>query len=386
MRSLFLLLFLAVHIILTAQVATIPFEEDGLVYINVTMSKSETPLSFIFDTGASSSVIDTRVAKRIGLISNHSTMATGASGSQAYKLATGQTLTIEGIDFSDVNLVFVDLEALSKRSGRPIEGIIGYDLLKRFTTLMDFNTQQIQLYNDINDIDDRKEYKAYPMTMDFSIPLVELQYTLADGTSLKGDFLFDSGAHLTLLFNSPYAKKHTMKTKIGHTIAIESRGLTTSFDNISGTLPSLSMSGYTFTDVPVSLSQATSGVSAFTQIAGILGADLIDRFNIIIDYANNALYMRPNATFAKAFEYPIKGFVLENDQGKIMISQVFTSMEAYAEGMREGDQLMRIDGISYPSLKEFRKALKSENKTVLLEVLTQEGVTKEYTITLKRIT
>lgn len=385
MKRLLLLFFCVLHLSILGQVASIPFEKDGLVYIQVKFPESDTPLQFVFDTGASSAVIDTEAAKRIGLTSNHFTAATGTSGTQTYELATGKAVSIEGVSFTNIEFVFVDLSELSKRSGRPIEGIIGYDILSKFTTLMDFDKEQIELYASIEEINNHKEYKSYPMTMDLLIPLVELDYTLQDGTALKGKFLFDSGAHLTLLFNSPYAETHTLEKKIGKTVSIKSRGLTASSTNISGSLPTLTMSGHTFMDVPVSISLATSGVSAYTQISGILGAKLIERFNVIVDYANYALYLRPNSHFAEAFEYHIKGFVLENVVDKVMISQVFESSQAYAKGIRVGDQLLRIDGVSYPTLKGYRNALKTINKTVTLSVLTKDGNTVDYTITLQRI-
>ena len=282
-------------------------------------------------------------------------------------------------------MVFVDLHDLSKRSGRQIDGIIGYDVLKKYTTHINFDTNKLELYKQHDDIKGISEYSKHLISMRNSIPEVSLTYTLHDGTQLTGNFLFDSGAYLTLLFNTPYAKKHSLTSRIGTTIDITSRGLTAESTTTSGTMTQLNMFGHSFNDIPIGIAQANAGVSAYKDIAGILGARIIHRFNIILDYAKNSIYLKPNGNYKNAFEFPLKGFALENENGKMKVHYVIKDSDAYAKGIREGDQLLTIDGEKFSNLRAYRTALKKEKKTVDLQFITAKGVEKNITITLKRM-
>ena len=94
MRHLLFLLFVTITSIAASQVASIPFEKEGLVYIPVKVPGEETPLQFVFDTGASTAVMDKAVATRLGITADTKQYASGASGSQEYEIAVNRTLAI----------------------------------------------------------------------------------------------------------------------------------------------------------------------------------------------------------------------------------------------------------------------------------------------------
>ncbi|MFT5892082.1 MAG: putative aspartyl protease, partial [Dokdonia sp.] len=127
--SLFLVL-ICFSTLVTSQETSIPFEKDGLVYIPVKLPEKKEILTFVFDTGASTAIMDKKVATRLGIKADSKQYATGASGSQEYEIAINRSIDIENIRFNKLNIVLVDLQELSNRSGVQIDGIIRYDVLK----------------------------------------------------------------------------------------------------------------------------------------------------------------------------------------------------------------------------------------------------------------
>jgi len=295
MRKIFFPFLILLPLFLNGQIATIPFIEEGLVFIKVKINDHTKPLHFVFDTGASAAVLDETIAKDLGINSSYSSNIQGASGAQNYKIANGQKITIGALELT-TNLVLVDLQALDNRSDIPIDGIIGYDILQQFVTALDFEKDEILLYKSTTEIDHLADFSNYKITLHGPIPQVELNITLKNGKQLKGNFLFDSGANLTILFNTPFARKHELATKIDKTYTYKSQGLTSTSGNIGGTVAVVDFFDFSFDEIPISLSQATAGVTSSSGYAGILGADIINRFNMVLDYKNKRFYFKTNAS------------------------------------------------------------------------------------------
>jgi hypothetical protein len=125
--------------------AEFPFQyREGLLWIEVNIPRSETPLNFLLDTGAGVSAINLNTAKRIGL-----------------KL--GQEVTVRGVDtkltgywqqrmsakVSDVKLpseyLAVDLEKLSRSCEQPVDGLVGADFFRGRIVQIDFEAQKIRI-------------------------------------------------------------------------------------------------------------------------------------------------------------------------------------------------------------------------------------------------
>ncbi len=385
MRHYLFLLFISFSTLVNSQEASIPFEKEGLVYIQVKVPEKEEALTFVFDTGASTAVMDKAVATRLGIKADTKQYATGASGSQEYEIAINRTIEIENITFNKLNLVLVDLQELSNRSGIQIDGIIGYDILSQFVTQFDFAEKQIHLYNKTKDIADTSGFIAHDIDLSGAIPMVTLDCIFKDGTRLSGEYLFDSGANLSILFNTPYAKKYQLEDRFDKTITVTSRGLTATSSSTKGMLEGVSFLGNDLHELSVSISQAKYGVSSQEGFAGILGADIINRFDMILDYKKGKLYLKPNLYYTDAFDIPLVGFSIKKVEQKIVIGDVITNTEASQKGITQGDELLSINGVSHTDLKAYRDVLKKEGQIIRVLLKKSSGKEQEIELTLQRL-
>jgi hypothetical protein len=371
---------------LQAQVAKIPFENDDLLFIKVKVNDHAEPLNFVFDTGASTAVLDENVAKAIGVTADYQQPTEGAAGTEMYNIALSQKLHVGNITLMDAHIVLVDLARLSKRGNQKIDGIIGANIMQQFVTQLNFDTNTIELYKSIDEIANTSAYKVLPTSLDFaSIPQVELEFTLENNQKFKGKFLFDSGANMTFLLNTPFVKAKNIETLIGKTIENKAEGLTTSSTFKIGKVANVIFGGFEFGEMPIDLSNSKSGVMSSEAYAGILGVQIINRFNLILDYKNEKIYFKPNKTYANEFEFPLSGISIEKEVEKIQISNVVKGSEAFEKGIRKGDELVSINGKKSTSTKQYRELLKQENTKVQLELKDENGSSKTVIITLKRL-
>ena len=106
---------------------------------------------FILDTGASSTCVGLECVPLFGLDAIHSeTLAAGAGGTgMLTKLATKNSLKIGRWKNEDFNIVIFDLShvnlALTQHKAKPVNGIIGADVLLKGKAIIDYYNHYLYL-------------------------------------------------------------------------------------------------------------------------------------------------------------------------------------------------------------------------------------------------
>lgn len=92
--TLFLSLIISIH--LNAQIAEIPFElKNGLILLDVNVNDNTEANTFIFDTGATSDLLDSTSADKLGLEANYKHDVSGAGGTKSYDIILNQKLKLQ---------------------------------------------------------------------------------------------------------------------------------------------------------------------------------------------------------------------------------------------------------------------------------------------------
>lgn len=381
------LLFIGIYS-LNAQVAEIPFElKNNLILLKASINDNTDARTFIFDTGATSDLLDSTTANNLGLEANYKQDVSGAGGTKTYEIILSQKLTLNSeISINNTHLVLADLSELKEPLERDFDGIIGYSLLKDYITKIDYENHKILLYHKIENVD-TAGYRAIPFEFANGIPIPQFDITirLRNGESFTGRILFDSGAGLTLLINTPYNEKNQLIKKAGKSLVSESENLHGESTSESIAIQSMNIGSYKLNEMVISVAHDKGGVSGSEGYLGILGGEVISKFDVILDYSSSILYIKPNSTFNKPFEFPLSGIQLKKAKGNIIINKVEKSSSAYKKGIRKGDKLISINNVSSADIVVYRDLLKKENKTVSLTVVNSEGETKRIKLELKRL-
>ena len=190
-----MLLVFIISIRLNAQIAEIPFElKNNLILLKVNINDDSEYKTFVFDTGASSDLLDSTTASKLGLKANYKQDISSGSGKKSYDIILHQKLTLQNkIEIDSTHLVISDLTKIKDKLERDFDGIIGYSLLKRYITKVDYESQKILLYNKIKSVD-TIGYTAIPFEFANGIPIpqFDISVTLNNGESFTGRILFDS--------------------------------------------------------------------------------------------------------------------------------------------------------------------------------------------------
>ncbi len=352
--------------------STIPFNLIDKQYVLIkTVVNDKDTLTFYFDTGATSSLLDKSSAEKLGIKPNYEQEVDGAGGKTKYQVALNQKVSINGIKLDSVHLVLEDLTRLKEALDHNFDGIIGYSLINKFITELDFDSQEIRLYP--KDIKlDLSNYSKLDFTFDNGIPIpqFDVEIELKNSKKYRGKVLFDSGAGLVLLINTPFKEKNNLISQSKKILSSVSENLSKSSIIQEIAIKQLKIGEFSFSNLPITLSSDEAGVSSYEQYLGILGAEIIKRFNIILDYGDKKIYLKPNNFYKNAFDFSFTGFTMDkNDKGEMYISEISIEGSAYRKGIRKGDIIVSIDGNSNANI--FSELLKQEGKKV--KILLKQG-------------
>lgn len=367
----------------------IPFElyEDKFILIKLPATDQKDSLVFYFDTGASTTLLDKKVAQRLQLKADFRQNVPGASGNKFYDIVTNQQFEVAtGIYIRGINVVLEDLTRLNNNLGRHFDGIIGNDIIRNFQTKIDFGKKEIEL-NEPGNKFNTSGYSVIDFTFKNGIPIPQfpISIQLQNGDRFSGDILFDSGAGLLLLMNTPFVHDNNLLDKIGKTIVSSSDNLSGKTVSTQALISRLGIGEYSITGkLPVSLSSDKEGVSAYKGYLGILGSEIINRFDIILDYTALKLYLKPNYLFTKAYQQPVSPLKIAYADKGIVITTVIENTDAWQVGLREGQQLVSINGIEGAKIETYRKLLSAAGTEVNIKVL-DGGKVKEYKLQLREL-
>ncbi len=364
----------------------LPFVEKGnLLVVKLTVNKMEG--LFIFDTGASNTVIDSALAINLGLKADGTNRSASTGGQGSFKYINNYKIGItEKDEITCKKIIFSNLSALHELIGVEFAGIIGFDILNKYITKIDYETKTISLFMQLNK-SETETYTTIPFDFKNGIPIPQfnVSFTLNSGEKFTGPILFDSGAALTLLVNTPFKETNKLSQKIGKTSVSEGQDLFTKNKQEQASIKSIQIGPHIFENLPITLTSTKSGVSSYPYYLGLLGNKVISRFNIIVDYTSKLIYFKPNKSFNLPFEFPLSGIRFKKVKNEIHIAYIVIGSEAEKLGLKRNQRILSVDGYTGNDMEVLSKLIQQEGKTIKISLISTDGKTKEINLLLKKL-
>jgi predicted aspartyl protease len=116
--------------------------DKPLILLETTVN-SKGPYRFVLDTGAGLTMISPELAKRVGVQREEAQKAVGAGGSVQVHFGTLKALAIGETQIEGLKVGIMDLAGISKAIETDIDGIVGYNFLRRFRVSVDYPKQTV---------------------------------------------------------------------------------------------------------------------------------------------------------------------------------------------------------------------------------------------------
>ena len=336
--------------------AKIQFDlKSNLIIVPVLINGVE--LNFLVDTGVSFTLIfDNHKAKQLGLSTDQPYMLRGLGNQPALEAFK---VTLANMRIGD--LTFVNQDALvlpenefelSRRMGTQIDGIIGYDLFSDYPVLIDYQRKFMQ----INPSSLSRRWRSakvlhFPMRFHRKKPHIELSIPQSTKNLVQGELMLDSGLSDAIwLFpnvNNIVQSSPVFEDFLG-------TGINGDVFGQRGKLPQFHLGSQVLKDVKVAYPKVDSiqAIPLADNRIGSIGAELLSRFKVFVDYPNAKISLMPTRQTHKPFYYNLSGLEIEYD-GMRMIKQKVSTVQRGEESKNRGIEILlhnRFELILYPSM------------------------------------
>jgi hypothetical protein len=350
------------------------------------------PYNFVMDTGVGLMVItDPTLIDSIGVITKRTIKVVGLGGDgEELDAWVTSNLDVRLDNVSGDNLsaaIFKkDHFGLSNYAGIKIHGLLGYEFFNSFAVRVNFMDSTLTV-GALKDIRISRKSCRVPISIEEHKPYLNSDVTLANGTVIHSKLIVDFGAGHSLslekLLGLNYNPERCITANLG-------MGLSGPISGYISRITQMQLANYKVSNIIASFpdfNELSSKLSVDRD--GNLGIDVLKRFNIVIDYQSNALYIKPNYNFKQPFEHDMSGleyYADGNDLKRIIINRVETGSAGDDIGLRKGDEIVSINfkPVAKMSIEEIDGIFRSRNDRTLLLEINHDKQLDRVILTLKR--
>ncbi len=214
--------------------------------------------------------------------------------------------------------------------------------------------------------------------------LVTQPLRVRDYRTVSSRFLFDLGAGLNMLLSRDFANDSNIIHKKRKRWVKEGEGLGGKIDMELTIIKEVKLGPYKFRNVPVFVFDDVYNVTSYPYMGGLIGNDILRRFNLILNYSNGDIYLLPNSHFKDLFDYSYSGVELYLIQGLILIGDIARGSPAEAAGLKEMDQVLAVNKNFSQNLNQYKIAMQVPNEKIKL-VIRRDGAIMEIEFKVKSI-
>jgi hypothetical protein len=338
----------------------------GIVILHATLNGFKDTLNFILDTGSGGISLDTLTASyyKLPMEASDRTIR-GIGGIKQVHFYKGGTLHFPGLDVEKLDFHINDYEILSEVYGMRVDGIIGYSFLRRFIVAIDNNTQIISIYTP-------GKYR-YPKSGTFLNPVFATipitRHEVIDENSYLLNFYFDTGAGMCLLISDRFTNDSVFISKKKKIVDTQVEGLLGKINMRLTTLKRIKIGPYKFSKVPLHIYYDSLNILGYPAISGLLGSDLLRRFNMVINYPEKIIHLTPNTHLRDPFDYSYTGMNFYFVDGRVLITEVQQGSPAEKAGIVPGDIIFGVESNFSNNIQQYKALLQNAGEKVRILLL-----------------
>ncbi|MFH6991799.1 aspartyl protease family protein [Flavobacterium sp. FlaQc-48] len=264
---------------------TVPFTlgPDHYIHIKGSINHSK-QLDLIFDTGANVFILTDKGLPKSKVILDGTTENRGVGGFSTEKTSSSNSLELGKLHWKELPMLFYDYKGWLNA-----DGVVGFNIFEDKIVEIDYDKGLLILHEKLPNI--ASSYSKLPTQHGPDGTFVKA--SLQNGKQIgSGWFLLDTGGSLTVAISGDFTQKYDLQHRLEITGYPQIIGTGSTVNKVqTAVLPGLNLAGFILEDVPV---QFNLGKSGHYQKEGIIGNAVLKRFNVLIDYPNGKIYIKPN--------------------------------------------------------------------------------------------
>ena len=342
----------------------VPFDwYDGHLLISARVNDSA-PLRLAFDSGAAATVLfETQRTRGLRLQAEQQIAIGGAA---AVQLVNDVKLSVGDIDLTRLTILRVPLSSspiFASDDEAYFDGAVGYDLLRRFVTEIDYVNQLIHFTQGPGVAATGPAWKVTPIDVRGRVPLLSVQVHGARARAESVRLLVDTGAPAYAYLNPDLTKRIDVPTR---NYLTRGRSFNGSYQRTTARLAAFSLGGFEFPGLVTHFDR--TDFKDLGAAVGLIGNGVLRNFDLVFDYRAGTLAMRRNARFDAASRADRSGIDLQPHRLGAVVRSVAPHSGAAKLGLKPGDIVTDIDGQSLQqgSFDAVKNLLTSDRQSLTL--------------------
>ncbi|MBS7255965.1 PDZ domain-containing protein [Flavobacterium branchiicola] len=329
---------------------TIPFKLiNNLIFIPINVNGVE--LNFLLDSGVEETILFSMEEKQEVSFKNVEKIKLRGLGSEQEiegLKSTNNVLETHGLK-SENHLLYIILDQgfnLSSHIGIPVNGIIGYKFFKHNLVEINYLKKKICIYQDNKSIKEtlKKKFRAVPISIERSKPYISAT-AIVDSVAVDAKLLIDIGnSDAFWIFENKKIKlpKKNFPDFLG-------KGFSGDIEGHRAKISKFSIDEFDFKSPIVSFPDSTSvrNVKMVPGRIGSVGGEILKRFTLVLDYADQKLYLKKNSKFSEPFTYNKSGITVQHNGLQWVQETVHLETVQVATTAREVEDNKKDDNFRY---------------------------------------
>lgn len=355
-----------------------PFRQfsGGVMVLRAQFGDVPDSLNFILDTGSGGISLDSATCSEFNIDTRPSdTTITGIGGIRKVSFAFDKTLHFPGLKIEHLNFHINNYEVLSSVYGEKVDGIIGYSFFSRYIVKIDFDSSMIEVYTPGKFNYPEKGHMLHPAFTNLPIQWLNIK----DKNRVGFNFYFDTGAGVCLLLSERFLRDSAILLKRRKPVVTQAEGMVGKLQMRLTLIKEVRIGPYKFRSVPTYLYKDDYNVTSYPFTGGLLGNDLLRRFNMTINYPNREIHLLPNSHFNESFDYAYTGLGIYYVDGKIVVEDVIPGSPAEKAKFVVGDEIIAVNRNFSMNMQAYKNILQRPYETI--KILIKRGdLIKELTM------
>jgi len=352
------------------------------------------PYNFLLDSGVGISLItDPALIEPLGLERGANYHVTGVGEEKSLEAFYSDSVRVKmtGVKASALSFLVLseDVLNLSGYVGMPVHGILGYDVFNSFVVQVEPTAEQLWFHDPATYRPPRgRRWTSVAFNLEGRKSYLTVPVSLTDSLTLPLKLILDTGAGHALSLET--ASDPRMRVPPQRLKAQLGRGLNGAINGYLGRVQGMQLGRYRLHNLLTSFPNPESGaLRAEVPRNGNIGFELLKRFEVVIDYTHNTLWLRPNGLYRDPFEHDMCGIELlatGPDYRRYFVLRIEPNSPAATAGLQPDDELVSINlaPVNRLNLTQISRIFHSGDNHTLFLLLHRNGEMISALVRLKR--
>ena len=299
-----------------------------MVFLPASVNHSR-PAFFVLDTTAAASSVGVAWTHEVGLTA-----------------LPAPILNLAGVDVPFAALRAIEQDDFGARVGRPYEGTLGNDFFSRVVVEIDYARRSVRLY-------DPGIYRyagrgvAFHLALVDGVPVIQAAIILPKIKPLEAFFAINTALDASVVMADRFAEAHGFFSRRLKVSTVLDPVVDAEQQIVLARLMRFQIGNYSAEDVLTEFSKSELPARSGTfKVAGEIGAGMLRRFIVILDYPHHQVYLEPTAHLAEEDEEDKSGIsVMAKGPGlkTFEVLQVQPGSPASEAKIEKGDVIASVD-------------------------------------------